>query len=140
MALNAHNLVNLGFTDEQVVEIQQKLPVLFKLSLEKLQAIFICFLESGFTKEQTIKVLVQVPAILKENPQEINKQIKLYKELLGKKTSALLAAHPDKILKGFNNTYARFVYLQKIGLSRPEIEKNLFNTKDFFIKTYNVLL
>jgi|GEM_PF-5876765 len=131
-------LQRLGFSNEEIEEMNRKFPNTLNLSGQKVQSVFNELINQGFSKENVHDILIHTPSILGKKINTIRSQIGLYRTIFAEKYREILLANPRRLIQGYNKTLNRYEFLKSKGLSPQEMEKDLFLESNQFRKKYKV--
>lgn len=131
-----NDMVSLGYTNTEVLEITRIFPKVFSLNIEPINKKMNNMIKLGYTKEEVIKIKVEFPSIYGASIKNINQKIKFY-DTIGMHELAI--KDTKQLIQSIHLSYARYMFYQSIGIN---IDMNnygkLFMNQNKFKKAYGI--
>ncbi len=134
------NLKKLGFSDDNIQEMVRKFPNTLKLTPDRINAAIQNLLNLGLTPDQARKFVIDTPSILGMALNTVKLKIVTYRCIFEDKTIEILEKSPRRLIQGAEKAKKRFEYLQAMGLTVMDLEKDIFSSESQFKRKYKINL
>ena len=139
-------LINLGYTKEEVIIMTSTHSALYSLSIDYIKNKFIELLNLGFSIDEIKKMTIKFPSLYSLSIDNIRKKREFY-DMVG--LSDMMILEPKYIMQSIELSYARYMFLKNIGINinmnnyrilfmgQNQFEKRFGKNNEQLIKIYN---
>ena len=130
-------LMNLGYTNEEVIKMTKMLPALYSYSEDNITNKIDFLIDLGYSKQEVLKMTINFPALYSFSEENIIEKIEYYRK---KNLDFIIIENTKYLMQSMKKTKARYNYLTEekmFSLDESNYSK-LFMSEKNFQKTYGV--
>ena len=129
-------LVELGYSQEDVIKMTKNLPAIYCLSIENMKQKIEDLKHLGYSQEGVIKMTKTLPSIFGYSIENMKQKIEFY-DYIGLHLLAVIS--PKDLMQSTALSYARYMLLQEKGIRIDETNyKELFSCQKNFQRKYGI--
>ena len=126
----------LGFTNEEIIDVTNRCPVLYSLSIENISNKINILLELGFSMDIVKNIFYKFPQIVSCSEEAILEKYNYFNEI---GLLRVFVEYPKYLMQGLELTNARYTYLLNKGIDINEVNyKKLFTSDKRFKESYGI--
>ena len=107
------NLISLGYSQEEILNMIKSLPALLGYSIENIKQKIEDLMSLGYSKEEVINMTKTLPALFSLNIENIKNKIYFYREI---GLDFIITEKTKNLMQSVELSYARYNYLQNNNL------------------------
>ena len=130
MKIRIKDMISLGYTKEDVIEMTKNQPNLYSLSIEYIKQRIKDIINLGYTKEEAIEMTKALPSLFGLGMENIKQKINFYKSV---NLENIILEDTKQLIQSATLSYARYRYLtiKGIKITKDNYSKLFYSQRSF---------